>query len=431
MAIKRIKVSNFKVFKDLDLQLSDYNILIGANASGKSSFVEIFKFLKNLTAEGLKNAISLSGGIEYLRNMNIGSSRPLTFLVTVGGFPEMRRQKSSNGATIYRQVEELTYGFKLDFADNDDKQFSIVEDKLQLKLSFFSADFAGEKKNTYIENRDFEKKGEVVVSLFRDNGVPRLEIEKDKLDFSDDFLSKEMILPSFFQNYEIGYQQTILETPLAFVIEPNLRKILNGISVYNINPSLSRRAVPVEGKVELDEDAGNLPLVLKEIIENKEQKNKLLNLIHDVLPFIKNIDVEKYADRSFLLSLKEHYLKEKYIPAALFSDGTISITALIIVLYFENNSLTIIEEPERNIHPHLISRLVEMFLEVANHRQLIATTHNPELIKYIDLQNLFLVNRDERGFSSINRPVEKKEVAAFLDNDMGIDELYIQNLLEV
>ena len=45
MAIRRLKVSNFRSFNELDVELGDFNVLIGANASGKSNFIEIFRFL--------------------------------------------------------------------------------------------------------------------------------------------------------------------------------------------------------------------------------------------------------------------------------------------------------------------------------------------------------------------------------------------------
>ena len=46
MAIKRIKVSNFKSFDAVDLELSKFNMVIGANASGKSNFIQAFKFFE-------------------------------------------------------------------------------------------------------------------------------------------------------------------------------------------------------------------------------------------------------------------------------------------------------------------------------------------------------------------------------------------------
>jgi predicted ATPase len=40
--------------------------------------------------------------------------------------------------------------------------------------------------------------------------------------------------------------------------------------------------------------------------------------------------------------------------------------------------LTIIEEPERNIHSYLNSKVVEMMKDVLQKKQIIVTTHNPE-----------------------------------------------------
>ncbi|NTV46851.1 MAG: AAA family ATPase, partial [Chlorobiales bacterium] len=42
MPIKSIRVSNFKSFKELELPLNHFNVLIGANAAGKSNFLQIF-----------------------------------------------------------------------------------------------------------------------------------------------------------------------------------------------------------------------------------------------------------------------------------------------------------------------------------------------------------------------------------------------------
>ena len=48
MPITFIHLENFKSFEKLSLDLKDINIFIGANASGKSNFLQIFRFIKNL-----------------------------------------------------------------------------------------------------------------------------------------------------------------------------------------------------------------------------------------------------------------------------------------------------------------------------------------------------------------------------------------------
>jgi len=63
-------------------------------------------------------------------------------------------------------------------------------------------------------------------------------------------------------------------------------------------------------------------------------------------------------------------------------------------------------------------------------KQIIITTHNPEIVKHAGLENLFLVSRDKEGFSVVSKPAEKQEVRIFLENEIGINDLYVDNLLE-
>ena len=65
MTISKIRIANFKSFADLTVELNEFNLLVGANASGKSNFVQAFKFLSDIAKNGLEDAISLQGGVEY------------------------------------------------------------------------------------------------------------------------------------------------------------------------------------------------------------------------------------------------------------------------------------------------------------------------------------------------------------------------------
>jgi len=247
-------------------------------------------------------------------------------------------------------------------------------------------------------------------------------------------LKKEDIFPPFLRflrEEKLPEHKLLLETPYFF-ISP-LEGIFSEISIYDFDPKLPKKATPITGKAELEEDGNNLSIILKNITENREKRRKLFNLVKDLLPFVENLDVEKFADKSLLFKLKESYFKTQYLPASLISDGTINMTALIVALYFEKKPFIIIEEPERNIHPSLISKVVEMMKDASKtqEKQIVVTTHNPEFVKYAGLENILLVSRNEDGFSTISRPADKKEVKTFLKNDIGIEELYIQNLLEV
>ena len=69
MKISKIHVKNFKTFKDISCDFNDFNVIIGECGSGKSNFVEIFKFLKDLSND-FSNAISKHNR-KLLQNINL------------------------------------------------------------------------------------------------------------------------------------------------------------------------------------------------------------------------------------------------------------------------------------------------------------------------------------------------------------------------
>ncbi|MDL1957593.1 MAG: AAA family ATPase [Candidatus Desulfofervidus auxilii] len=421
MSIKRIEVKNFKSFKELKINLGKFNVIIGANASGKSNFVHIFEFLRDITSSGLDNAVSMQGGVEYLRNMNIGVSKPLSIKVVSDqefGLLGPRTKAGLIGIKTY----EVIYEFALRFYKRG-SGFRIVKDELSQKCKFLKL----ERKEKKVEEKEILGEGGILIS--RSNG-------RVKIDFNippNVPLKKEDIFPPllrFLREEKLPEHKLLLET---YFFIPPLEDIFSEISIYDFDPKLPKKATPITGKAELEEDGNNLSIILKNITENREKRRKLFNLVKDLLPFVENLDVEKFADKSLLFKLKESYFKTQYLPASLISDGTINMTALIVALYFEKKPFIIIEEPERNIHPSLISKVVEMMKDASRtqRKQIVVTTHNPEFVKYAGLENILLVSRNEDGFSTISRPADKKEVKTFLKNDIGIEELYIQNLLEV
>ncbi len=413
--IKRIKATNFKSFENLDIELGKFNVLIGANASGKSNFVSIFKFLRDIVTSGLDNAISMQGGIEYLRNMNIGASKDLSIKISSTQKFGFGVEWSKTGI-IGIETHETMYEFALRFYKRG-SGFKIAKDKLTLNSKFLR--LAREKGKI----KEKETIGDGEIAIFRSNG--RVKIT---LNIPENIpLRKEDIFPSFLREEKLPPNKLLLETPY-FLIPFPIRKIFDDISIYDFDPKLPKKAYPITGKLELEENGENLSIILKNILQNKEKRRKLFNLVKELLPFVENLDVEKFADKSLLFKLQESYFGQ-YLPASLISDGTINITTLIIALYFEKKPLVIIEEPERNIHPYLISKVVDMMKDASQKKQIIVTTHNPEIVKHAGLENILLVSRDENGFSIVSRPADKEEIKTFLKNEIGIEELYIQNLL--
>ncbi len=421
MAIKKIRITNFKSFKDLEVELGKFDVLIGANASGKSNFIQIFKFLRDIANDGLDNAISMQGGVEYLRNKKIGQSE--NFSVNVISDEEFELfGKETEDAQIGIEIYGISYEFALKFKKRG-TGFEIVKDRLKWKCKFvrLKKPIPGDVHTKKKEEEEKLGGGEIIFSCT--DG--KVEIDLDKP--SGVPIKEDEIIPSFFRK-ELSPHSLLLETPFFF--PPPLVDTFSGISIYDFDPKLPKKATPIAGKAELEGNGSNLSIVLKNIIEDKDKKRKLLNLIRESLPFVDDLDVEKSSAKSLFVKFREKYFKQP-LPASLISDGTINITALIIALYFEKKPLTIIEEPESGLHPYLISKVVDMMKDASREKQIIVTTHNPEIVKYAGLENILLVSRDREGFSTISRPADKEKVKTFMKNEIGIEELYVQSLLEI
>ncbi len=96
-SLKRLKIRNFKSFADLDVEFKEFNVLVGANAAGKSNFAQIFKFVKDVRG-GLADALAMQGGAEYVLNFDGGSRMSMELEIDfphnpkISSLPNPRRQ---------------------------------------------------------------------------------------------------------------------------------------------------------------------------------------------------------------------------------------------------------------------------------------------------------------------------------------------------
>lgn len=73
MLITRLKLKNWRNFRDVDVALGPRGFLIGANASGKSNLLDVFRFLRTIAQSeggGLQKALKDRGGLGKLRSLH-------------------------------------------------------------------------------------------------------------------------------------------------------------------------------------------------------------------------------------------------------------------------------------------------------------------------------------------------------------------------
>ena len=412
MSIKHIKVQNFKSFKSLSISLDKFNIIIGANASGKSNFAQLFKFLNDIALDGLESAVSQQGGMEYLLNFT-GPSHSLSYEVIFNSQTPDKWFFISRIIKLDTTIAKAIYRFEIQLTP--DSNIKIINDEWKIAIS------VGDKK----------EKNPLEVIITRKNGKLKIDIDHTQNNQLENEIKKiKNYIKDFFDGITLTPSSLSLELPImSNYVLGGIGDFCYDIEVYDFDPKLAKRPVPVRGPSELEPDGANLSIAMKNVIRDPRNRKMFSRLITDVLPFVRSFDIEKLLDSSVMLTQEENYFANQSIPATLISDGTINVTALICALYFQYNPLAIIEEPERNIHPALMAKIVDMMKDASNRKQIIATTHSAEMVRHANIENILLIERDETGNSKIIKPGNEEDVSEFLKNGMDIRELYIQNML--
>lgn len=421
MNIKMIHISNFKSFDDETIYFDRLNVLVGANAAGKSNIISLFRFFTNIINNGIDDAISMLGGMEYILNSNIGKSRPLCMKIIILLADENRLRPLNLEAEEFACLDNLEYEFEIT-PHKKGNGYKISKDILTLTFSLYDRtlkEIKSDKKHIIVYQKN--KRGKVSCK-FETIGTKTLsDDEKHRLSY-------DFFLP--YINDERGTNQELFIHD-ANIILPSFFQGDEFIKIFDFDPYLMKQASHMESKTHLEENGSNVANILQKILINKTSRQRLIGLMKEFLPFFEGIEVENNFDQSVTYKIKEVYSEKKFY-ANFLSDGTVNVLALIIALYFTKETRVIVlEEPERNLHPQLMRKLIEFAKDAAEKKQIIITTHTPEIVKYTDISSLILAHRSKDGFTHIERPAESEKVKIFLNNDIGVDELFAQNMLGV
>ena len=65
--ITRVRAKNFRSLADVDVTLGPLTVLVGKNGAGKSAFVDVLRFTRDMLTIGLKKACGVRGSFDSLR----------------------------------------------------------------------------------------------------------------------------------------------------------------------------------------------------------------------------------------------------------------------------------------------------------------------------------------------------------------------------
>jgi predicted ATPase len=358
--IRRVRIRNFRSIAYCDVELKPLTVLVGRNGSGKSNFIDAIMFLKDALREGFSAAIGRRGGF-----------RSLLFL---GAEP----------------ADTFSLDLELAFADGRSATY-----RLEL--------------GDPVDLGRYRKSEELATSGFADIS-PGFRVEIGPLP--DDSI-RRTIRTSKGGLEEVASRMDELETN-----RPALRDFSTDASVslisdifqgsYNYAPWPASMRVEKHGTDDnvLAGDGANVASVLARLeSEGSETVAGQINAyLKYIVPMIEGARAE-VTPAVTLLALEQVIAGRKQtLYAHQMSDGTLRALACLVAVAQQAKwgppvRLVAIEEPETSIHPAAVRGLFGAFDVASVEKQVLITTHSPDLIDRIDLEEhqLLAVELDENG----------------------------------
>jgi AAA15 family ATPase/GTPase len=130
----------------------------------------------------------------------------------------------------------------------------------------------------------------------------------------------------------------------------------------------------------------------------------------------------------------QFYLNGRWLYWQQLSDGTRRLFYLITEIYLARGVI-FIEEPELGIHPHQLQKLMEFVKEQAKEKQIILTTHSPEVLNHCitseDLDRIIIAKMTADGTKLYHLDEKQKaKTLKYLKNELSIADYWLHSDLE-
>jgi predicted ATPase len=377
--IRLIEAKNYRCLKDLRQSLGPFHVLVGPNASGKSSFMDVMAFLNRLVTDGVDAAVAKRGDIHDLFWDRKGNRFEIAIEAVV---PEDRRKP----VTAHRGDRTSCVRYEVAIGVDDSGESKILDEQVLLLP----------------EHGDTPE-------MIRESFSPResspwMRIVVPKSNGAEPFLFPEMWNPADQGGhaYAIVYRATgkksifgnlsEAEFPTPIWLESVLR---NHVTRVNLDPHvLQTPSRPGQGMVFVG-NGSNFPWLVEELERRDPTLYKeWLDHMRTALPDVKGLRVvERAEDRHRYVMVR--YSGGLELPSWSLSEGTLCLLALTFLAYWSQpDSIYLIEEPESHIHPLNIEVAMQSLSSVYGGQVLIAT-HSPAILAMTDVDKVLAFSRDD------------------------------------
>lgn len=398
MRVHSIRVKNFKALRDVSMDnIPGFAVLVGANGTGKSTFIGLFDFLKDCLKNDVRAALQRRGG--FAQVISRGHE---------GEAIEVELQIQMDIEAIDR---ERLVTYRLEIVE-DGRKVSVAEESLRFKRGRHGA--------PYYFIRFAHGKGEALAESFDafDEDVPITDLQREE---------QELDAPHILALKGLGQFK-------RFDAASQLRELLENWIVSDFHIDDARVEQDAAVAEHLNERGSNIALYAQYLREDyPDEYSTVLQKMARYVPGISEVQTEDTGDGRVALRFVDDVFEKGFIARAV-SDGTIKMFAYLALLQDPDpHPLLCIEEPENQLYPTLLGVLAEQFSNYAKRRkgegQVFVTTHSPDFLNEVPLEAIYWLKKQD-GFTTIHRAANDPQLCAFVEEGDKPGWLWRQRLFD-
>lgn len=151
-----------------------------------------------------------------------------------------------------------------------------------------------------------------------------------------------------------------------------------------------------------------------------------MTILRERVPHVRDIEVVGIDGTQPRLTLRDDAFEEA-VSAEAASQGTLKLLAqLCLIIGTQQAAVLGLEEPENNLHPKLMWPLAEDLRSLSAQAQVVVSTHSPYLVDALHPNELWLLYRDERGFTSVTRASDSPRITAMSAEGGLLGDLWME-----
>lgn len=367
--ITGVQLRDYRSIARCKVILGRMTLLVGPNGSGKSNFVDSLRFVSQALSETLDSALRDRGGVSEVRRRSTGHPRHFTIALTFESADTSGNYEFSIGAVRggdYRVTHE-----------------SCRVTSPGLPESYFTV-----REGNVVETSSLSP-------------MPKM---------TDDRLS--LVALSGLEEFRPVFDG------------------LTGMNVFNLNPESMRELQKPDPGELLRRDGANIASVLNALKRNHHQlKDTIEEYLRKIIPGIESVDRRSFgAWESIEFRQRVAGSPNPWsFQATSMSDGTLRALGVLVALFAPSAqnvlSPVAIEEPESALHPGAAGMLLDALGRASDLRQVLATTHSPELLDSDSIEpDSLLAVRSIEGRTEIGK-VGRASISAIKDGLYTAGEL--------